>query len=445
MDYEPLPATRVKGKAEPLVAFVATAVRADTPEREEDDPPPFVGRVTRTGAAARPARAHDRRPHAAARDGRRRAGHRQDPARARPARSSSGRPTTASAGIAAAAVPSGSPSPTPPSTRSCDRSRASCRTRPATEIRARSTPSSAGLEPEHGRTESGWPPGCVRSSGCRSTTTRPPTSTRPSRRGRASSNRPRNAGLSRSSSRICTGRTTPCSGSSNGSWNARPTFRCSCSARPGRSCSPVVPAWAAGVAARHDDLALAAHRRRDVGAARPLLLRSVMSPESSEVLLRRAGGNPLYAREFVHMLEDRGETRAGDRRRIRTRRARAAAASVNVPDTVQALIAARLDALEAADRRLLQAASVIGDRFWRGALARWSRTPPDLEASLRTLQRRGIDPSFVDQRDRWRSRVLVRARLDPRRGVRPPAEARPLPAASRRSPTWLEPIDRTPA
>ena len=69
---------------------------------------------------------------------------------------------------------------------------------------------------------------------------------------------------------------------------------------------------------------------------------------------------------------------------------RAAAASVNVPDTVQALIAARLDALEAADRRLLQAASVVGDRFWRGALATLDPDASDPEASLRTLQRRGL-------------------------------------------------------
>ena len=43
--YESLPPTRVKGKAEPLTASIATGLRADTPEREEDDPPSFVGRV----------------------------------------------------------------------------------------------------------------------------------------------------------------------------------------------------------------------------------------------------------------------------------------------------------------------------------------------------------------------------------------------------------------
>ncbi|MEX0650435.1 MAG: adenylate/guanylate cyclase domain-containing protein, partial [Actinomycetota bacterium] len=45
IDYRSLPATKVKGKAEPILASVATAVRTDALGREEDDPPPFVGRV----------------------------------------------------------------------------------------------------------------------------------------------------------------------------------------------------------------------------------------------------------------------------------------------------------------------------------------------------------------------------------------------------------------
>ncbi len=115
-----------------------------------------------------------------------------------------------------------------------------------------------------------------------------------------------------------------------------------------------------------------------------LLVRSVMSTTDGEALLRRAGGNPLYAREFVHMLEDRGGVAglgAGEP---------LGAAASSVPDTVQALIAARLDALEPADRAALQAAAVIGDRFWLGALAALEPAPPDLDVTLHTLQRRGL-------------------------------------------------------
>jgi tetratricopeptide (TPR) repeat protein len=61
-----------------------------------------------------------------------------------------------------------------------------------------------------------------------------------------------------------------------------------------------------------------------------------------------------------------------------------------VPDTVQALIAARLDSLETPERVLLQAASVIGDRFWHGALVALEPDPPDLDASVHILQRRGL-------------------------------------------------------
>ena len=44
IDYEQLPPATVKGKTEPLVLWLARSVRATVPEREEDDPPPFVGR-----------------------------------------------------------------------------------------------------------------------------------------------------------------------------------------------------------------------------------------------------------------------------------------------------------------------------------------------------------------------------------------------------------------
>jgi class 3 adenylate cyclase len=114
-----------------------------------------------------------------------------------------------------------------------------------------------------------------------------------------------------------------------------------------------------------------------------LLLHSVLPPESGDALTRRAGGNPLYAREFVHMLEDSA-------RRGPATGERDEAPAVSVPDTVQALIAARLDALEAPDRGLLQAASVVGNRFWPEAITVLDPEAGDVDASLRELQRRGL-------------------------------------------------------
>jgi class 3 adenylate cyclase/tetratricopeptide (TPR) repeat protein len=81
-----------------------------------------------------------------------------------------------------------------------------------------------------------------------------------------------------------------------------------------------------------------------------LLGRSVIDAGVQSELLARAGGNPLYAEEYVRMLRD-GRF-AGDR----------------LPETVQGIIAARLDALPAEEKLLLQDAAVIGKVFWSGAL-----------------------------------------------------------------------------
>jgi class 3 adenylate cyclase/tetratricopeptide (TPR) repeat protein len=94
-----------------------------------------------------------------------------------------------------------------------------------------------------------------------------------------------------------------------------------------------------------------------------LLGRSVLPAEVQALVLERAGGNPLYAEEFVRLLGDRGLL-AGN-----GRGAGLAAGAVPVPETVQALIAARLDMLPAAARALVQDAAVVGRVFWPGALA----------------------------------------------------------------------------
>ena len=61
----------------------------------------------------------------------------------------------------------------------------------------------------------------------------------------------------------------------------------------------------------------------------------------------RSGGNPLFAEEMVNRLREEES-----------------ASVEELPDSVHAVLAARLDALESDERRLLQAASVIGQSFW---------------------------------------------------------------------------------
>jgi predicted ATPase len=81
-------------------------------------------------------------------------------------------------------------------------------------------------------------------------------------------------------------------------------------------------------------------------------------------LLERAGGNPLYAEELVRSMRDQNLiVRTG-----RTLRAREGA-RLTFPDSLQALIAARLDTLSPERKALLQDAAVIGRVFWAGAVA----------------------------------------------------------------------------
>jgi class 3 adenylate cyclase/tetratricopeptide (TPR) repeat protein len=106
-----------------------------------------------------------------------------------------------------------------------------------------------------------------------------------------------------------------------------------------------------------------------------LLERAVLPVETQQALLERAGGNPLYAEEFVRLLSDRGEL--GEH--------------VEVPESVQALIAARLDTLSPERKSLLQDAAVMGKVFWAGALAAMGERDPDqVEQALHELVRKEL-------------------------------------------------------
>jgi tetratricopeptide (TPR) repeat protein len=86
--------------------------------------------------------------------------------------------------------------------------------------------------------------------------------------------------------------------------------------------------------------------------------------ELRDGILQRAEGVPLYAVETVRMLIDRGVlTRDGS-----TYRAPEIVPALEVPETLHALIAARLDSLTAAERSLAQNAAVLGKTFTRPGL-----------------------------------------------------------------------------
>jgi len=88
----------------------------------------------------------------------------------------------------------------------------------------------------------------------------------------------------------------------------------------------------------------------------------------------RAGGNPLFAEEMVRLIVEEG---AGD--------------AAGLPETVQALLAARLDSLEPFERRLVQQAAVIGRTFWEDALAAVAAEEgQNLPGALAALQSKDI-------------------------------------------------------
>ncbi len=129
------------------------------------------------------------------------------------------------------------------------------------------------------------------------------------------------------------------------------------------------PGWGGG---KPNALTVSLSSLSDDDTARLLheLLGSVLPAETRLELVASAGGNPLYAEEFARMLRDRG-------------------LADDLPETVQGLIAARLDLLEPDQKALLQDAAVIGRRFWTGALASLSGVDrAALEQRLQELDRR---------------------------------------------------------
>jgi class 3 adenylate cyclase len=96
-----------------------------------------------------------------------------------------------------------------------------------------------------------------------------------------------------------------------------------------------------------------------------LLGSPVQAAEARQALLERAGGNPLFAEQYVRMLTERGT-------------------SGELPESVQGVIAARLDALPRGEKELLQEAAVHGKVFWLGGLA----SDGAAEDSLRSLERK---------------------------------------------------------
>ncbi len=121
-----------------------------------------------------------------------------------------------------------------------------------------------------------------------------------------------------------------------------------------------------------------------------------MGPKAVDAIVARAEGVPLYAVETVRMLVADGKLTPSDDGRFQPT---GDLADLAVPDTLTALIAARLDALEPVDRSLVLDAAVLGQAFPISALAAIGGTDIEVvEAHLRGLVRREVFAHQVDPR-----------------------------------------------
>ncbi len=111
-----------------------------------------------------------------------------------------------------------------------------------------------------------------------------------------------------------------------------------------------------------------------------------------ERILRAAGGNPLFVEEMAAMVQASGNS------------------DVDVPPTIQALLAARLDQLAAPERNVLERGAVEGELFHHGAVSALSPDEPQLSNRLTALVRKEFvrpDTPQVAGTDAFRFRHLL--------------------------------------
>jgi class 3 adenylate cyclase/tetratricopeptide (TPR) repeat protein len=146
-----------------------------------------------------------------------------------------------------------------------------------------------------------------------------------------------------------------------------------CSARP--ELYERRPGWAVGQRNAHTINLSPLSDEETYELVSHLVAATTLTPELRRAILERAGGNPLYAEEFVRLLADRGLS----------------AEELTLPESVQALIAARLDTLSPERKSLLQDAAVIGKVFWASAVAEMGGLDvAEVELALHELARKEL-------------------------------------------------------
>ena len=152
---------------------------------------------------------------------------------------------------------------------------------------------------------------------------------------------------------------------------------------------PEFAAAAPGFLAGRDDVGVISLRplttTKGIALFNEILAGSQVSELLRDELVARADGNPLFLEEILRRLIDTGALfRANDHWQ-----ADATVLPQQLPDTVQAVLAARIDALPSAQKRALQEAAVIGQIFWEEPIGR-AADDPDISATLVALEAKGL-------------------------------------------------------
>jgi class 3 adenylate cyclase len=163
------------------------------------------------------------------------------------------------------------------------------------------------------------------------------------------------------------------------------------------------PGWAAGQRNSHT-INLSPLTDHETGElVSYLLTETSLSDEVKGAVLERAGGNPLYAEEFVRLLVDRGLEPVD-----------ASAPDAALPESEHALIAAPLDTLTPARKSLLEDAAVHGKIYWASGLAEMGGVDPgEVELALHELARKELvrssrSSSMAGEREYSFCHLLVR-------------------------------------
>jgi class 3 adenylate cyclase/tetratricopeptide (TPR) repeat protein len=123
-----------------------------------------------------------------------------------------------------------------------------------------------------------------------------------------------------------------------------------------------------------------------------LLLGADLAPALRRRIAATAEGNPLFVEHMLALIKQNGD-RSGD--------------EIEVPGTIQALLAARLEQLSTEERMTAERASVIGKEFWRAAVVELEGDAAALPSLVRKELIRPHRSSVFPDDDAFRFRHLL--------------------------------------